>query len=126
MIDLKTGNEAGIASANQHGHYDKHIDNALCLLSPISGASDEYCQGVVNGLISAMMHNGNSYDHAIGIIVDKLPIDFRFNAIPAAFVDDIADELEQGSGRLKYLHDSQMLAFSLRKWHMLKASEENA
>jgi len=66
------------------------IIDALCLLSPQSGASDDHCRGVIMGIISTLMAFGYDYKQAIATIDRLLPTDFRLNGIPKMYWKDVS------------------------------------
>jgi hypothetical protein len=53
-----------------------HLANALGNYAINSGASNDYCKGLIVGLVSAIMAaNGGSFDQALATAMENLPTD---------------------------------------------------
>lgn len=61
------------------------IRGALYYAHPSSGASDEKAQGVIVGVVTALMANGKDFGQCLEFLANNLPIDFRTEAIPQAW-----------------------------------------
>ena len=71
------------------------IKDALYNVDPHSGASDDYAQGLVTGVVTTLMAaTGLKYDHVIHLVADRLPRSFSLDRIPRAFRKDIAGYLQ--------------------------------
>lgn len=54
------------------------LRDALYNFHPTSGASDNYCKGIIVGVVSGVMAGGvEDWDKAIAIVKDCMPIDAR-------------------------------------------------
>ena len=66
------------------------LRDALYNLSPESGASPEYCRGLVVGLVAGMMATtGYEYATVIREVAANLPRDYYRDGLPEAFRTDI-------------------------------------
>lgn len=68
------------------------LADALHNLHKDSGASLQYCKGMVIGIISALMYEGRTYSECISLIFFNLPAgyktgEFRLNALPQDIQD---------------------------------------
>jgi hypothetical protein len=62
------------------------VADALYNSHPQSGASDDYSQGVVVGVIATLMAIQNdSFEDAARFVADKLPLTVEGNRLPKAF-----------------------------------------
>jgi hypothetical protein len=58
------------------------LRDALYNLSPKSGANQDYCRGLVVGLVSGLMSEGRSYSTAAEMVSRCLPADYREDCLP--------------------------------------------
>lgn len=66
------------------------LKDALYNLVPKSGASDEYCKGLIVGIVSSMMACGVSYKDAIAHLAIHLPLDPETRiAVPPSWEADV-------------------------------------
>ena len=62
-----------------------YVADCLEDLTPDSGASVEYCKGLVSGLLSGLLSCGLNHSQAYQVIADRLPIDYRPEGIPESY-----------------------------------------
>lgn len=66
------------------------IRDVLHNTAPHTGASPDYCHGMIVGVVSALMQERQClYDTAIRIVAGSLPDNYRPECLPQAFKDDI-------------------------------------
>jgi hypothetical protein len=60
-------------------------------LTQSSGASNEYCKGLLVGLVSGLMADGDSFDYAIRTVAEHMPKSHRALAdcTPECWVNDL-------------------------------------
>ncbi len=63
------------------------LAGALSNLAPRSGASEEYCQGLVVGAVAALMSDDVKFPEAWTVIKSLLPANYRPEGIPKGFRD---------------------------------------
>jgi hypothetical protein len=61
-------------------------------LHPTSGASDEYCKGLLVGVVGALMAVGMSWDEAISHAAINMPDGARMHCTPESWVDRVMVE----------------------------------
>ena len=68
-----------------------NIKDALFNLAPGTGASNEYCKGIIVGIVSEQMARNQylKFDAAINYIADNLPGNFREACLPIQWKDYI-------------------------------------
>ena len=68
------------------------LRDALCNLRGDSGASDDYCRGLVVGLVAGIMAaTGKDYNEVFPVIRNALPSRIDRMRLPAAFRSDLAE-----------------------------------
>jgi hypothetical protein len=71
------------------------LKDTLHNLASDSGASTDYCTGIVVGVVGALMATGKSYSDAISIVAANFPAK-HYNpriAVPESWVPDLMTEL---------------------------------
>jgi len=64
---------------------NNYVADCLENLAPDSGASVDYCKGLVSGLLSGLLSCGLNHSQAYQAIADRLPIDYRPEGIPESY-----------------------------------------
>ncbi len=64
------------------------IKDALNNLLPDSGASDDYCQGIILGLMSAIMAKGMTFDRALNHLAKLARPQVRMSGVPECWKED--------------------------------------
>jgi len=64
------------------------ISDALYNLSPNSGSTAEYNQGIMIGAVSVLLAQGMTFGQAMSYLVPLMPKDARIDSIPASWRDD--------------------------------------
>jgi hypothetical protein len=58
--------------------------------APKSGATPDYCHGLIVGVVAALMaETGKLYETVIREVAENLPVEYRLDCIPQVFQDDI-------------------------------------
>ena len=67
------------------------LRDCLYNLSQSSGASNEYCKGMLVGLVSGLMAQGESFNHALRTVAEHMPKSHRALAdcTPESWVNDL-------------------------------------
>ena len=67
------------------------MKDALYNLAPKSGANDAYCQGLIVGVVSALMAMGMPFNEALSQTVKNVPDDTRRlrHVFPESWMDDV-------------------------------------
>jgi len=61
------------------------VANAIHNCYDNSGATDEYCRGIIVGTVSGLMANGLSFDTALDLVKRKMPIHNRGDLLPSSW-----------------------------------------
>ena len=64
---------------------NNYVADCLENLAPDSGASVDYCKGLVSGLLSGLLSCGLNHSQAYQVIADRLPDDYRPEGIPESY-----------------------------------------
>ena len=64
---------------------NNYVADCLENLAPDSGASVEYCKGLVSGLLSGLLSCGLNHSQAYQVIADRLPGDYRPEGLPESY-----------------------------------------
>ena len=64
------------------------LKDALHNLDGASGASDEYCKGLVVGVVATLMAAGMTYPRAIALVIRDMPDGVSPERLPEAFRSD--------------------------------------
>lgn len=67
--------------------------DALHNTSPRAGTNEQYCRGLVVGMVCGLMAEGFSHPAAIKEVALRLPEDCRPECLPDAFRCDLLDEM---------------------------------
>lgn len=66
---------------------DVRIKDALNVCGDRTGASNDYCRGIIVGVVSALMASGLSFDKAFELVRSHIPDNTRGAAIfPASWI----------------------------------------
>lgn len=57
--------------------YNRNVVNVLANFEPNSGASDDYCRGVIVAVFSGIMDSGKSFEATARIVMDMMPLKCR-------------------------------------------------
>ena len=71
------------------------LKDAMANFSPRSGASDEYCKGLIVGVVSALMATGMTWRNAIAHAANSMPSDARMQngaSVPESWVGSLHAE----------------------------------
>lgn len=52
---------------------DVRVRDALAHFMPDSGATDEYCRGILVGIVSVAMSGGRPFEHAVRVVAAEMP-----------------------------------------------------
>lgn len=68
--------------------YEVRLKDALYNLHPSSGADDEYCKGLVVGVVSALMATGMTFSDSLRQVANCLPVGTRTigNVFPETWI----------------------------------------
>jgi len=70
--------------------------DALYNVNASAGGSDDYSRGIVIGVMAALIAERDcSFDTAVEIVVEHLPLCFDPNRIPEAWRDNFVDERDR-------------------------------
>ena len=70
-------------------HIAARVSEVLYLMAPESGASVEYAKGAVVGLFAGLLCSQLGSKEILQVVADNLPKNFRKEAIPESWADDI-------------------------------------
>jgi hypothetical protein len=70
-------------------HETYYLRNALYNLAPDSGASEDYCRGLVAGVVCTLVAQGLGFPEACKIVQKHLPTNFRPGGIPECWKDNL-------------------------------------
>jgi hypothetical protein len=71
--------------------YPQAISDCLYNLSPATKISIDYCRGIINGLISALLYKGYTYKECCGVIYMNLPSGYRKECLPEELIKFIGE-----------------------------------